>query len=337
MMNKLYALFLLGCTLAIINGCASRNAEERNDDIQILVEIRPEVNYVTHLYTLAELGFSDSAYSEKYGATFPKAAIDTLQKYKDYLTFGQGEGGMLAGPFFFGVAGENISNAESMQVVMDKVVNEGEERNIPADMMTAVKAISKVYIHHYDNYLKNVYSKVKVDMEERQKMLSQKLAKQSLVKDWEQVTGYTWHRGDYHWLLYRAGEQGPSYNNLNDTTNTVWYNQEVNFQLAMFSHEFGIFLMQDSISPILEKMKDYTRELKSEQDLTYVPWSVFESLACWYNCKIEGKETAEFSDFEKADVHTFCQIYDRLSKDDISDPAEFYYKGIMEYLKILEP
>ena len=172
------------------------------------------------------------------------------------------------------------------------------------------------------DYLKNVYSKVKADMEERQKMLSQKLAKQSLVKDWEQVTGYTWHRGDYHWLLYRAGEQGPSYNNLNDTTNTVWYNQDVNYQLAMFSHEFGIFLMQDSISPILEKMKDYTRELNSEQDLTYVPWSAFESLACWYNCKIEGKETAEFSDFEKADVHTFCQIYDRLSKDDINDPAE---------------
>ena len=84
MMNKLYALFLLGCTLAIINGCASHIAEERDDDIQILVEIRPEVNYVTHLYTLAELGFSDSAYAEKYGGTLPEAAIDTLQKYKDY-------------------------------------------------------------------------------------------------------------------------------------------------------------------------------------------------------------------------------------------------------------
>ena len=157
MMNKLYALFLLGCALAIINGCASRNAEERNDDIQILVEIRPEVNYVTHLYTLAELGFSDSVYAEKYGGTLPKTAIDTLQKYKDYLTFGQGEGGMLAGPFFFGVAGESISNAESMQVVMDRVVNEGEERNIPADMMTAVKAIAKVYIHHYGLFEKCLF------------------------------------------------------------------------------------------------------------------------------------------------------------------------------------
>ena len=49
-------------------------------EVKILIEIRPEVNYVTHLYTLAELGFSDSTYAAKYGNTFPKAAIDTLQK-----------------------------------------------------------------------------------------------------------------------------------------------------------------------------------------------------------------------------------------------------------------
>ena len=60
-------------------------------EVKLLIEIRPEVNYVTHLYTLAELGFSDSTYAAKYGNTLPKAAIDTLQKYKKYLTFGQGE------------------------------------------------------------------------------------------------------------------------------------------------------------------------------------------------------------------------------------------------------
>ena len=94
-------------------------------EVKILIEIRPEVNYVTHLYTLAELGFSDSTYAAKYGNTFPKAAIDTLQKYKKYLTFGQGEGGMLAGPFFFGVSAENIPNVDSMQVVMNVVINDG--------------------------------------------------------------------------------------------------------------------------------------------------------------------------------------------------------------------
>ena len=101
----------------------------------------------------------------------------------------------------------------------------------------------------------------------------------------------------------------------------------------MFSHEFGIFLMQDSIDPIVEEMKEYTRQLDSDRDLTYVPWSAFESLACWYNCKIAGRETADYHGFGNADVQTFCQIFDRLSKDGISDPAELYRKSIIEYLK----
>ena len=301
-------------------------------EVKLLIEIRPEVNYVTHLYTLAELGFSDSTYAAKYGNTLPKAAIDTLQKYKKYLTFGQGEGGMLAGPFFFGVSAENIPNVDSMQVMMNVVLNEGKKTNAPVDVMAAVRAIANVYVAHYDAYLKNIYPQVKADMEERQQMLSQKMQEQSFVKDWERVTGYTWNRGDYHWLLYRAGQKGPSYNNLNDSTNTVWYNQDIDYQLAMFSHEFGIFLMQDSIDPIVEEFKEYTRKLDSGHDLTYVPWSAFESLACWYNCKIAGRKTADYHAFGEADVQTFYEIFDRLSNDGISDPAELYRKGVKEYL-----
>lgn len=304
-------------------------------EVKILIEIRPEVNYVTHLYSLAELGFSDSTYAAKYGNTLPKAAIDTLQKYKKYLTFGQGEGGMLAGPFFFGVSAENIPNVDSMQVMMNVVLNEGKKINAPADVMTAARAIANVYVAHYDAYLKNIYPQVKADMEERRQMLSQRMQKLSFVKDWERMTGYTWHRGDYHWLMYRAGKKGPSYNNLNDSTNTVWYNQDIDYQLAMFSHEFGIFLMQDSIDPIVEEFKEYTRKLDSDRDLTYVPWSAFESLACWYNCKIAGRKTADYYAFGEADVKTFCQIFDSLSKDGISDPAELYRKGVKEYLKQL--
>jgi len=304
-------------------------------EVKLLIEIRPEVNYVTHLYTLAELGFSDSTYAAKYGNTLPNAAIDTLQKYKKYLTFGQGEGGMLAGPFFFGVSAENIPNVDSMQVMMNVVLNEGKKTNAPVDVMAAVRAIANVYVAHYDAYLKNIYPQVKADMEERRQMLSQRMQKLSFVKDWERVTGYTWRRGDYHWLLYRAGQKGPSYNNLNDSTNTVWYNQDIDYQLAMFSHEFGIFLMQDSIDPIVEEFKEYTRKLDSDRDLTYVPWSAFESLACWYNCKIAGRKTADYHAFGEADVKTFCQIFDSLSKDGISDPAELYRKGVKEYLKQL--
>ena len=59
-------------------------------------------------------------------------------------------------------------------------------------------------------------------------------------------------------------------------------------------------------------------------------------LACWYNCKIAGRETADYRSFGEADVQTFCQIFDRLSNEGISDPAELYRKRILEYLKIYE-
>ena len=302
------------------------------EDIQILIEIHPEVNYVTHLYTLAELGFSDPAYAAKYGNSLPKAAIDTLQKYKEYLTFGQGENAPYSW-FFFKVAQETFSNADELKTIIDGYREEAISMGVPANEMVIPTTIANVYVENYDNYLKNVYPQVKAEMEERQQLLSQKMQGQSFVRDWERVTGYAWHRGDYHWLLYRAGQKGPSYNNLNDSTNTVWYNQNIDYQLAMFSHEFGIFLMQDSIDPIVEEFKEYTRKLDSDRDLTYVPWRAFESLACWYNCKIAGRKTADYHAFGEADVQTFCRIFDRLSNFGISDPAELYRKGIMEYLK----
>ena len=92
-------------------------------------------------------------------------------------------------------------------------------------------------------------------------------------------------------------------------------------------------------------MKAYTRSLNSEKDLTFVPWSAFESLACWYNCKIAGQETEDYrrsalplgssKNFSEADVETFCQIYDRLFVTGIKNPSELYRKGIMEYLSHL--
>jgi hypothetical protein len=323
---------------------ASQMPTKQAGDVQILFEIRPEVNYVTHLYTLARLGFSDEEYTAKYGNTLSKAAVDTLQKYKDYLTFRQGEGGMLSGTFFFMVSAETFANADSLQKVMDKYQEMAKSYNSPDEIMNIANAIAKVYVDNYNRYLKDVFPQAKKDMEERQNQLSQHMKDHSFVKDWERVTGYTWNRGDYHWLLYRAGAKGPSYNNLNENTNTVYYNQYLDYQLAMFSHEFGIFLMQDSIDPIVDEMKEYTRSLGSKKDLTYVPWSAFESLACWYNCKIAGKErqrvgdgtsgiTEDYRNFSEADVKTFCQIFDRISATGITDPAELYRKGIMEYLK----
>lgn len=308
--------------------------QQNENSIKIMVELRPEINYVTHLYALAGLGFSDDEYTARYGNTTPRAAIDTLQKYKDFLIFGQGEGGMLAGPFFFTVSQLDISNRDSMQKVMNTIKKEGQERQISDKMMKAVDAIAKVFVDNYETYLQQTWPKVKADMEDRVRLLNQHLQGNSFARDWEQVTGYQWKRGDYHWLLFRAGENGPSYNNLSENTNTVYYNQSVDLQLSMFSHEFGIFLMQDEINPIYQEMRAYVETIESEEDLTYVPWSAFESLSCWYNCQIAGEETEDYRNFTDADVDIFCKIYDELSRKGITNPAELYRKGIEEYLSI---
>ena len=92
--------------------------------------------------------------------------------------------------------------------------------------------------------------------------------------------------------------------------------------------------MQESIDPIMKEMKEYTSKLNTTNDLTYVPWNAFESLACWFNNKINGKEMADFKSFGEADVQTFSKIYDELSAKGIMNPAELYRKGIMKYLAL---
>ena len=74
-MEKMKQVLLLIAFL--IAGAIPLQAQTARSEVKILIEIRPEVNYVTHLYTLAELGFSDSTYAAKYGNTLSKAAIDT--------------------------------------------------------------------------------------------------------------------------------------------------------------------------------------------------------------------------------------------------------------------
>ena len=113
---------------------ASQMPNKQANKVQVLFDIRPEVNYVTHLYTLAGLGFSDDEYTAKYGNTLPKAAVDTLQKYKDYLTFGQGESGILAVPFFFIVSSESFVNADSLHTVLKSLMADERMTSAPQDV-----------------------------------------------------------------------------------------------------------------------------------------------------------------------------------------------------------
>ena len=80
-------LTLIAFALTILTASAD-STNKQHGSIKIVAETRPEINYATHLYTLAELGFKDDEYSAKYIGTVAKADLDTLRKYNSLLSFG---------------------------------------------------------------------------------------------------------------------------------------------------------------------------------------------------------------------------------------------------------
>ena len=141
-------LTLVAFALTILTASAD-STNKQHGSIKIVAETRPEINYATHLYTLAELGFKDDEYSAKYIGTVAKADLDTLRKYKDLLSFGRGEGSMFAGMFFFAVGGETFSDSKDLQDMIDRYRKMAEEQ-IPGQDMTIPNAIAKVFVNNYE-------------------------------------------------------------------------------------------------------------------------------------------------------------------------------------------
>jgi len=312
-------LFFLAMCMAV--SCRSGNG--------IVVDTRPEINYVTHLYTLAGLGFEDAEYVSSYGSAVSLEDLDILRSCSDYLIQGRGQGGGLAGCFFFGVAAQNLSDGSALKEYLDSELS---GMDAPDEVLDAFRRAESVYVSNYDSYLSDVYPRVKKELQERIDMLNSRLKGNTIVSDWENVTGLKWKYGTYTFLLYRAGADGPSYNNLNKNTNTLYFNQDTEYTMSMFSHEFGIFLMMEDVMDAYGKMAALCSYSVSSRDLTYVPWSAFESLSCWYGSRIAGEKTVDYYNFQEADAAAFYEIYDSLYLAGVTSVPQLYKKAVKAYI-----
>jgi len=315
---KKILFFLAVCLTA---SCRSGNG--------IVIGTRPEINYVTHLYTLAGLGFEDEEYVSSYGSAVSVGDLDVLRSCADYLIQGRGQGGELAGCFFFGVAARNLNDGSAMKDYLD---SELAGMNAPDEMQDAFRRIESVYVSNYDSYISDVYPLVKAELQERIDMFNSRLKGNTIVSDWENVTGLKWKYGTYTFLLYRAGADGPSYNNLNKNTNTLYFNQDTEYTMSMFSHEFGIFLMMEDVMEAYGKMTDLCSRSVSSRDLTYVPWSAFESLSCWFGSRIAGEKSVDYYNFQEADASAFYEIYDSLYHAGVTSVSQLYEKAVKVYI-----
>ncbi|MGM9844828.1 MAG: hypothetical protein ACI30K_01170 [Muribaculaceae bacterium] len=286
---------------------------------------------MTHLYTLAGISFSDAEYEASFGHLIDKNATDTLRRYAHLLQFGRSVNGLLAGPFFFGIAAADLPDAAAMSRIVAQIDSVAIATAQPDSVRRAVNAIGKVYIDNYEHYLSRVYPTVRRQLEPRIAELNALPANSTIISDWQRALQQQWPHGDYHFKLFRAGADGPSFNDIGPATNTLYYNMDTDYTAAMFSHEFGIFMMRERIMPLFAREQQRLRRIAAEY--AYVPWMAFESLACWYGCKIAGGESADVKYFrQSAEADTFMNIYSQLEADGCTDYTELYLKAIKEYL-----
>lgn len=318
------------------------------------IDYQPGINYVTHLYTLGEIGYQDAEYSNKYGEYLSAEDKSTLNKHKNLLVFGQGKVGKLTTYFFFMPAYANLKTYDEYKSYFEKI-NKAIDNNslkeiekyVPEDkkeflnegLLKALASVRKefneiagVYIGNIKTYMNEVYPTILEDLKEQKVFLNELIGNKDVINKWQNMTNYKWDKGDYIYLLFRAGKRGPSFNNLSENINSCYYNIDEKYIVDMFSHEFGIFLMYDEIIPLTKKYKKKYPDYKNEFTLSRPYWMAYEMLAVFFNIKINNKKTMDYYVFKEADPIAFMEIYTNLYEEGITDPEELYKRGIDEYM-----
>ncbi len=347
--------------LVVIGIGFSFKTNNKDSNPKIIVDYKIGINYVTHLYTLADLGFGDKEYVEKYSFSVPEEDISLLKKNSKFLEFGCGASGNFTSFLFFTPAFADLkSKSEYEQYFQDIdsainnkiygpidkyipvekkedaqgmfLLNDDQWKNVLA-VNPIFNEIAKVYLNNIDTYLNEVYPQIKPELKDKAKRLNRLIKNNSIINDWQKATNYKWDYGNYTFLLFKAGKYGPSFNDLSKNFNTFYYKINDAHAVNMLSHEFGVFLMRDSVGPVAREMGKLYPAYKNEITLGRVNWMAAEMLSTYFNCKINDRKMQDYFTFYHSDPIAFFEIYDKLYKSGVTNPKEMYRKAIKEYMK----
>ncbi len=349
--NTFFKLVLI-VTLFLVVTC---NTVITRANSNIGIDYRPGINYVSHLYTLGNLGFDDKEYKDKYSVYLSEEDKNIFLQYKDLLEFGQGKIGKLTAFFFFIPAYADLKTHNEYRDYFTAIVSSMEEKSItkikkyiPDEYLAffnenfineflkvqkEFNEISGIYLRNVDTYMNEVYPIISKELKNQKDRLNYLIKNNDMISQWENETNYKWEKGDYNYLLFRAGKNGPSFNNLSANLNTCYYKIDEKFLVDMFSHEFGIFLMYDSIIPLVEKYKIKYPDYQNEYTIGRAYWMAFEMLSVFFNIRINERKTNDYYNFKHADPIAFMEIYTKLYEEGITDPKDLYDHGIKEYMK----
>lgn len=325
---------------------------------RLVLDHRVGINYVTHLFTLARLGYSDEEYSAKYASAVSKKDLDVLEKHKSQLSFALGETASLSRPFFFIPAKNDLKTKSDYLLYRNLWLESLEKRSLdfikrydpealelgelPPDeywlecerVRLDFLEVAQVFIDNIERYVTEVYPSIEPELIKKEEAVNARLSKLRVVQDWEDVLGSKWKHGDCTYLLFYAGKDGPSFNDLSKNLNSLHYNMDDAYMMAMLSHEFGIFLMRERMWTVFMEADRQYPPYKSGCTLGRVSWMAFEMLSVYFNTKINGGEkTLDYYLYGHSDPVAFMQIFDSLYVAGTTDAVELYKSGMAEYMK----
>lgn len=322
---------------------------------QVYTGVELGVNYVTHLYTLAEAGFKDENYSRKYGDNVSIDDKKYLKEHSRYMSFARKDHGPFAGQLFFipsyfnmktkkeyveyfqawiqAIKKKNFLPLEKYQCFnynyreMFKADNEKWEKILEIEPI--FNRIGEIYIDNIENYRNNIWPEIRPRLLKRSQELNKKI-ENNIIEKWEQVTGYKFKKDEYCVILFYAGANGPSFNNLSLKKNTAFYDYNEGYMLDMISHELGIHILLPYLSKTINKFERDIPKINNPKIYGNVSYMAFESLASFYNMKVLNRNTRDIHPTN--DYNKFSSIYSKLYNANL-DPLTIYEKGVKEYIK----
>ncbi len=321
---------------------------------QTYFTVEPGINYVTHLYTLAQAGFWDQDYLEKYGDSLSAGQLKYLREHGDLFSFHRRDHGPFAEFLYFAPAFFNLDTKQKLSdyfSAWNEAVELKRERPfvkysrdpehlreffqideqtweneiLPLDRVFV--ELGRIFTANFANYKRHIWPKVRPILVERAEELNGQIVP-GLIESWERLTGFRFSGQSYAVVLYFAGRSGPTWNDLSASKNSVFYDHKTEDMLSMLSHEIGIHLLLPRLREQISRNEQDIARLEKPGLYGIIGYMAFESLAAFYNEILS--EGALLTGQETNDYHTFKQIYRGLYKAGLG-PSAMYNKGVRQY------
>ncbi|MDI9412047.1 MAG: hypothetical protein GX973_07855 [Firmicutes bacterium] len=313
------------------------------------------VNYITHLYTLAGAGFEDKSYLEKYGDSIIKEELECLKANAHLMSFLRRDHGPFAGLLYFTPSYFNFTSQDEFAEYLHSWARAVKQRdfalfekyslntqndiglfqvdddtweNQVLPLEKIFTRLGRIFVDNLDSYKTEIWPEVQPIFMHRAEALNTQI-QPNLINRWEEITGYKFEPGKYKVVLFFAGADGPSWNNVALHKNTAFYNHDAKHMLTMLSHEIGIHTLLPHFRETISDFEDKLPDITAENLYGNVSYMAFESLAAFYNEKILKK--AQSTGQASNDYPLFKDIYDALYHPK-RQPLDLYVKGIRLYL-----